>query len=367
VLSLLFVFFLVVAGIQIIYLVTFLLGYTRQPAVKDPGPVPVSVIVCAHDEEGNLRELIPQLLAQNHPTFELIIVNDRSNDGTYDFLREETQNNPKLRVVNVDRTPPHVNGKKYAITLGVKAAAFEWVLLTDADCRPKNDRWIAAMSQQFQEPSQFVLGMSSYLKEPGFLNLFVRFETLITALQYVGFALVRNPYMGVGRNLAYKKSMFLEKKGFNNFLSVTGGDDDLFVNQHANSRNTAIQITPDAQVYSHPKTSWTSFFHQKVRHLSVGKHYRFKHRFLLGLFTLTWIFTWFTGLALLALDITNYWVPIVLVVRMILLIMTVRTLLRRTGLTFEIWTIPVLDFLYTFYYISTGLVASLTKKIRWRN
>ena len=366
-LSLLFTFFLIVAGIQIIYLVAFLFATNGRPAAKDPGPVPVSVIVCAHDEEENLRQLIPQLLSQNHPTFEIIIVNDRSNDGTYDFLREEAKVNSRLRVVHVDRTPPHVNGKKYAITLGVKAAAFEWILLTDADCRPKSERWISAMSRQFQEPSQIVLGVSTYMKAPGFLNLFIRFETLITALQYVAFALLKNPYMGVGRNLAYKKSMFLEKKGFNNFLNVTGGDDDLFVNQHANSRNTAIQIVPDAQVYSFPKTSWTSFFHQKVRHLSVGKHYRFKHRFLLGLFTLTWIFTWFTGPLLLALAIANYWVPIVLVLRVILLILTVRSLLRHTGLTFELWSIPVLDFLYTFYYISTGLVASLTKKVRWMN
>jgi cellulose synthase/poly-beta-1,6-N-acetylglucosamine synthase-like glycosyltransferase len=365
--SLLFVFFVVVVGIQVMYMVAFLLALGRKPVAKDPGPVPVSVIVCAHDEEANLRELIPQLVNQNHPQFEIIVVNDRSNDGTYDFLREETKLHSRLRTVTVDRTPPHVNGKKYAITLGIKAAAYEWILLTDADCRPNSALWISSMSQHFQEPSEFVIGISTYLKQPGFLNLFIRFETVITALQYISFALLKNPYMGVGRNLAYKKSLFLEKKGFNNFLNVTGGDDDLFVNQHSNAGNTAIQIRPEAQVYSHPKSTWESFFNQKIRHLSVGKHYRFQHRFLLGVFTLTWILTWFAGLTLLLIDITNFWVPIALIVRSILLIMTVRTLIRRAGLTFEFWTIPLLDFLYSFYYLSTGLVASLTKKIRWTN
>jgi cellulose synthase/poly-beta-1,6-N-acetylglucosamine synthase-like glycosyltransferase len=365
--SLLFAFFLVFVGIQAIYLVAFLRALNKRSSRKDPGPVPVSVIVCAHDEEENLRQLIPQLLLQEHPQFEVIIVNDRSNDGTFDYLREEMPKHSKLRVVTVDRTPPHVNGKKYAITLGVKAAAFEWVLLTDADCRPNTNRWISSMSQHFQQPSEFVVGMSSYIKQPGFLNLFIRFETLITSLQYISFALLRNPYMGVGRNLAYKKSLFLEKKGFNNFLNITGGDDDLFVNQHSNSTNTAVEFNPEAHVHSYPKTTWKSFFDQKVRHLSVGKHYRFKHRFLLGVFTATWVFTWFAGLALMAIDISNYWVPIALIFRSFLLIMTVRTMIRKSGLTFELWRIPLLDFLYSFYYISTGLIASLTKDIRWRN
>jgi glycosyltransferase involved in cell wall biosynthesis len=365
--SLLFVFFLVVVGIQIIYMVAFLLALSKKPEAKDPGPVPVSVIVCAHDEEENLRALIPQLLSQDHSQFEVIIVNDRSNDGTFDYLREETKNNPRLRVVTVDRTPPHVNGKKYAITLGIKAATFEWILLTDADCRPNSNRWISLMSRHFQNPFEIVLGISTYLKYPGFLNLFIRFETLITALQYLSFALLRNPYMGVGRNLAYKKSLFLDRKGFNNFLSVTGGDDDLFVNQHATARNTAVEFSPEAQVHSYPKTTWKSFFNQKVRHLSVGKHYRAKHRFLLGIFVLTWAFTWFAGLTMMAVEITNYWVPIALVFRAILLIMSIRALTRQTGTTFELWTIPLLDFLYSFYYLSTGLIASLTKKIRWTN
>lgn len=366
-LSLLTVIFFVVAGVQIIYLITFLLAFKRKQITEDPGPIPVSVIVCAHDEEQNLRELIPLLLNQNHQQFEVIVVNDRSNDGTYDYLREEIKKHSRLRTVNIDTTPPHVNGKKFGITLGIKAATFEWILLTDADCRPQSAEWISLMSRRFQPSSQFVLGISTYLKSNGFLNLFIRFETLITAVQYVGFALLRNPYMGVGRNLAYRKSFFLEKKGFNNFLSVTGGDDDLFVNQHSNAKNTTIQYHPQAQVYSLPKTTWTSFFYQKIRHLAVGKRYKFQHRLLLGVFAMTWILTWFTGLALIVADLTNFWIPAALILRIVLLIMTVRTLTRRAGLTFELWTIPLLDFLYTFYYISTGLAASLTKKIRWRN
>jgi glycosyltransferase involved in cell wall biosynthesis len=148
----------------------------------------------------------------------------------------------RLKMVNIDSTPAHVNGKKYAITLGIKAAKHDWILLTDADCRPNNEQWIRVVSERCSEDKNFVLGYSAYEKRPGFLNLFIRFETLLTAIQYIGFALAGNPYMGVGRNLAYRKSVFLENKGFNNFLSVTGGDDDLFVNQHATAKNTAVVL-----------------------------------------------------------------------------------------------------------------------------
>jgi glycosyltransferase involved in cell wall biosynthesis len=366
-LSILIVVFFVAVGVQLLYLVVFLIAFLSKRPEKNNPTVPVSIVVCAHDEEQNLRELIPDLLMQDYPEFEVIIVNDRSNDGTYDFLLEETKRNHKLHMVHVDRVPEHVNGKKFGITLGIRAASFEWILLTDADCRPAGKDWIASMAREFDDKTNFVLGFSSYEKLPGFLNLFIRFETLLTAIQYFAFALLRNPYMGVGRNLAYRKSLFLERKGFNQFLSVTGGDDDIFVNQNATGEKTRVQFSPESQTYSFPKKTLSSFYHQKVRHLAVGKRYKTMHRILLGLFTFTWIITWITGVALLTGDYTNWPVWSAFIFRIILLVIIVRTMVKQAGLTFELWAVPVLDFLYTIYYLSTGLTALLTKKIRWRN
>lgn len=373
-LLILVIVFLIAAFLQLLYFTVFLISFKRKRAAKSPTNLPVSIIVCAHDEEENLKELIPQLLSQEYPEFEVIIVNDRSNDNTYDYLREETEKYERLKMVNVKSVPDHVNSKKYALTLGIRAAAHEWVVLTDADCRPKSTEWIASMSEQFDDKAQFVLGFSPYVEKSGFLNLFIRFESLLTALQYLCFAIVKNPYMGVGRNLSYRKSLFLEKKGFNNYLHVMGGDDDLFVNQHANSKNTRVEFHPESIVYSIPKTTWNSFFHQKVRHLSVGKRYKFGHKFLLGLFKISWVLTWFIGLPLLALYpyfdtmvLFYYAIIFALVLRLIFHVWSIHTIVRKTGLTFKFWAIPLLDFLYPIYYISTGLVALLTKKVRWMN
>jgi cellulose synthase/poly-beta-1,6-N-acetylglucosamine synthase-like glycosyltransferase len=357
--------------IQLIYFTVFLVAFKKKRPEKQATGVPVSVIVCAHDEEQNLKELIPILLNQNYPHYEVIIVNDRSNDETYDYLLAETKLHPQLKMVNVKDTPGHVNSKKYAITLGIRAASNDWVLLTDADCRPVSTDWISSMSEHFEESAQFVLGFSPYERRPGFLNHFIRFETLITALQYLSFASAGNPYMGVGRNLAYRKSLFLEKKGFNNFLHVFGGDDDLFVNQHANGRNTRIQFSSSSLITSIPKTTWTDFFYQKVRHLSVGKRYKSGHKTLLALFTGSWVLTWLVGLTLLALSFLDYRLAVLaaaaVILRWIFLVWSVQGIVKKGGLTFDLWLVPVLDFLYPIYYISTGLVALFTKKVRWKS
>jgi cellulose synthase/poly-beta-1,6-N-acetylglucosamine synthase-like glycosyltransferase len=356
---------------QLIYFTVFLVAFKKKRPLKQSTGAPVSVIVCAHDEEQNLRELIPILLNQNYPDFEVIVVNDRSNDETYDYLLAETKGHPRLKMVNVKDTPSHVNSKKYAITLGIRAAANDWVLLTDADCRPVGSEWIASMSEQFEDDAQFVLGFSPYKRSPGFLNHFIRFETLITALQYLSFASAGNPYMGVGRNLAYRKSLFLEKKGFNHFQHVFGGDDDLFVNQHANGKNTRIQFSASSVTDSIPEKTWTCFFHQKVRHLSVGKRYKTSDKILLGLFKASWALTWLLGLLLPVLTFLDYRLAIAagvgLILRWIFLAWSIQGITKKSGLTFDFWLVPVLDFVYPIYYISTGLVALFTKKVRWKS
>lgn len=330
--------------------------------------VPVSVIIAAHDEEDNLRALIPDLLRQQHQHFEIIVVEDRCNDGTYDYLLELTQQEPRVRMVRVQQKPDHINGKKYALTLGIKAAHHEWVVLTDADCRPASDQWLRQMSQHMVADKQLVLGYSPYRQAPSLLNLFIRFDTLFTAVQYLGFALGRKPYMGVGRNLAYRKNLFLDNKGFHEIREITGGDDDLFVNQHATGANTAVSLGADALMYSHPQQTLGGFIHQKIRHLSVGKYYRIRDKFRLGLFMLSALITWFAGIPLLALATLPmiYWIVAAFTLRQVLLIITFHTAAQRLGEKFEVWAVPFLDFLFAIYYISTGPIAFLTKKVRWK-
>lgn len=364
---LLLVFFLAVL-LQLVYLVLLMAGLRKKPDTTDRQfNHPVSVIVCAHDEAANLRELIPILLEQDHPQFEVIIVNDRSNDETYDLLLQMTSQYPQLRMVNVNHLPDGMHGKKYGLTLGIKAARHEIILLTDADCRPSSNQWITMMSSRFSAETEFVLGYSPYTKYPGILNLFIRFETLLTGMFYIAFARLGMPYMGVGRNLAYRKSMFLKVKGFTDLLPLVGGDDDLLVNRYAHKGNTVTCIGTGALVFSEPKKNFREFFWQKVRHLKAGIHYRFSHRAWLGFFSITQAAVWFLGIALLFSAPEWMYATGGLVLRTLVLCIAAHLAARRFGHAFESWAVPLLDILFVFYYLSTGWVALVSKKVPWKS
>lgn len=363
-----FIIIATLLGVQILFWMIWLIAFSRDDrpgSVRLNGP-PVSVIVCAHDEEQNLRELVPLLLGQEYSEFEIIIVEDRSNDHSYDYLLEATAQHPQLRMVRVTQTPEHINGKKFAITLGVKAARYEWLLFTDADCRPVATTWIRQMAAQMGDRKKLVLGFSPYVKKEGLLNAFIRFEAFVTGIQFMGFALIGKPYMGVGRNLAYRKSLFLESKGFNDYLGVTGGDDDLFVNAHGNAENVAVALGVGSLMRSTPKTTWSDFYYQKIRHLSVGKRYKFLDRLLIGTFAGTWVLSWLVVPPLVFFTPWSLWAAGLFVLRWICQILAFQQATRKLGEPFEVWKVPFLDFIYPFYYLVAGTVATVSKKVRWK-
>ena len=358
--------FFAAIGAQIVFYILFLVAFSRSHKTSSQSHS-VSVIVCAHNEESNLRQLIPILLNQDHPHFELIIVEDRSNDATFDFLKEEIKKDSRLRMVRIESLPEHVNAKKYGLSLAIKVARNEIMLLTDADCRPEGKKWIDDMVKRFESDTQFVLGYSPYFKGKGFLNLFIRFETLMTGIQYLGMALIGMPYMGVGRNLAYRRSVFMDNKGFRNLIGVTGGDDDLFVNRHALPTNTKVCIAPETLVYSIPKTTWKAFFKQKLRHLSVGTYYRKHHKWVLGFFIGSLIVSWLAGITLIFIWPLFYWIIIAVFFRLLFVSITIRLASKRLGDEFQLWPVFFLDFLYAIYYLSNGLRALITRNVTWTN
>ena len=355
----LLIIFAICLAVQVVYILLYSIVIGSFKKNNADSETPVSVIVCVRNELQNLQKNLPHILNQDHDKFEVIVVNDRSTDGSYEYLIELKNEYSNFKLVQVDNVPDHIHSKKFAITLGVKAAQYNDLLFTDADCSPNTSKWVSAMVSK----KSFVLGVSLYEKRKGLLNLFVRFETYITAIQYIGNALLGKPYMGVGRNMGYDKSMFIEKKGFNQFQGVIGGDDDLFVNQHVSRKNVEITLGKDALMYSLPKTSWASFFRQKTRHLSVGKYYKFTDKILLGIYTLSLIGFWISGIGFVFTE-----PKIVLVgftIRLMFMYLLFYLASKKYGERFVPFLMPILDFLYVIYYISAGTVAAFSKKIRW--
>ncbi len=357
------------AGIQLFFWIIWfsrLVFYKKKnidEPVKEEG---VSVIICARNELENLKNLLPKIYEQDYSQFEVIVVNDRSADESFDYLRIEEQRQSLLEVVHIEHSPDHIQSKKYAIMLGVKKAKYDLILLTDADCYPASNQWIKSMSSCFTEKIQIVLGYSQYEKRKGILNSFIRFETFYTGLHYVSAALAKMPYMGVGRNLAYRKSLFLEVNGFSGYEKTMGGDDDLFVNKNSTRKNTSVCIGIDSVVYSYPKSTIGALYKQKLRHLSIGKHYKGINKTTLGILSLSHILFWLSFIILASVAREPIWLLFGIIGRFAFISITFIPASKKLGDKISWWNLALLDLLFVGYYVVTGIPALFSKRVKWR-
>ncbi len=237
--------------------------------------IPVSIIVAARNEAHNLKDFLPVLLKQNHPNFEVLVINDGSTDKSELLLNEMSKNFPNLRCINRP-----AEGKKKAISFGIKEAKNEALLFTDADCWPASLDWATKMSAGLRE-HDLVLGYGGLIGPKSFVSGLSIFETFQTASSYYGAALADKPYMGVGRNMAYNKRIFNNSKGFSDHAEVLSGDDDLFVSSLENVK-VKLQFSDDTFTYSDAPRTMEQWYLQKRRHYSTSFKYPISRKLALG-------------------------------------------------------------------------------------
>ncbi len=351
--------------VQLFYYLFFFsrLAFYKAPAVND-SLEPVSVIICAKDERDNLLEFLPMYLQQVYPTFEIIVVNDNSADDTEDVLKAFALQFKTLKIVNVPDTDRFFGSKKFALTLGIKAAQYNNVLLTDADCKPTSNNWIKYMSQ-YQKSKKIVLGFGAYEGKKGLLNKLIRFETFYTAVQYLSFALAKTPYMGVGRNLAYKSEMFFKNRGFASHQHILSGDDDLFINEVADKYNTQIVIEEEAHTVSVAKNTYSAWVKQKKRHFLTGGHYQFKHKFLLGLLQLSQLLFICLFIALVIKVRPVYLIVGVFMLRFIIQMLTFKLSSNKIGGKDLILLAPLFEIFFMVFNPFLVISNLIIKKTKW--
>jgi glycosyltransferase involved in cell wall biosynthesis len=325
-----FIIFSAAAVIQLIFYFGFYLRFVLyKSAPVAPSHEPISVIICARNEAENLENFLPSILTQDYPDYEVIVVDDCSTDDTDLILQKFQAMYPRLRTSVIKEDKKFTHAKKLAVTIGIKAAKNDRLLFTDADCQPESNQWIRQMSDHFTEKVSIVLGYGGYFSQPGFLNRFIRYDTLMIALNYFSFALLRIPYMGVGRNLAYRRSLFYDGKGFASHFHLASGDDDLFVNEHATRTNTAIVVSPESHTRSAPKQSFERWSFQKKRHFSTSNLYKPGHKILLGLEPLSRLLFYVSFVILLFSPVLRILALITFVFRLlVLLIILKKTMVR---------------------------------------
>jgi cellulose synthase/poly-beta-1,6-N-acetylglucosamine synthase-like glycosyltransferase len=318
ILLVLFCVFAFVTAIQLFYYLFFYLvvALKKQNETKKSRQ-PVSIIICARNEAENLTNFLPAVLEQDYPDYEVIVVNDCSEDNSYIILGDFLKKYPHLRISTVNKDPKFTHNKKFAQFIGIKAAKNEILLFTDADCKPESDKWLEEMTSHFDDKTSFVLGYGGYFAEKGLLNKYIRYDCLTIAMQYLGMAIRGVPYMGVGRNLAYRRSVFFDNKGFGSHNHVVSGDDDLLVNTIANRRNTYVECNSAAHTRSVPSHNLSAWLLQKKRHLTTAPYYKFRDKFLLITEPLSRVIFYAAFIILLSFTYLWPWVLAIFLARLI--------------------------------------------------
>jgi poly-beta-1,6-N-acetyl-D-glucosamine synthase len=330
--------------VQLYYLLAYFWKVYKPTKLQDARETAVSVIICARNEEKNLLDNIPRIMEQDYPSFEVIIVNDSSWDDTETVLKALQLKYPGIHVVHLDEEKQNLQGKKFALTLGIKAAKNEHLLFTDADCVPSSNQWLRQMSLGIRGQKSLVLGFSPYKKYPGWLNKIIRFDTLTIGMHYLGLAIAGKPYMGIGRNMAYNKELFFKVGGFKSHYSIASGDDDLFVNQVATDKNVAIVSDPLAHTVSEPKRTWSDWFVQKRRHFTTAPYYKPTDKNRLMWWPLSFLILWSCFFAALFLHTGILLLSGALVLRYIVQMTTLHKVSKSLGQTTDlVWLSPLLE------------------------
>ncbi|MCC9136205.1 glycosyltransferase [Pontibacter silvestris] len=353
--------------VQLYFSFYYFLPFTKYNDPETGGQQrPVSVIVAAHDELENLMELLPQLVDQEYPEFEVVVVNDRSEDDTEFYLYELERQYSNLKVVTIKKTPDYLNSKKYAVALGIRASKYEHLLFTDADCRPCSRHWIYKMQSGYTGGVEIVLGYSPYIKIKGFLNHLIRFETLLTGIQYLSHAYKGHAYMGVGRNLSYTKACFFRSKGFASHIKTVGGDDDLFIRDAVRNSKANIVINKEGQTSSIPKKTFREWLIQKRRHMSVGRQYKAADKRKIGAFVASNVLFYVLSIILLFTNVQLAILGALIGVRYLMVFPVYVRASHRLDDKLSIPLLPVLDIVYFFNYLFLGVSVLMYKKFRWK-
>ena len=370
-LNILLYIYIVIVGIQLIYFLgifrAFAFHVDNKKKLVKKGTPPVSVLICAKNEADNLKKNLPAIIAQKYPDFQLVLINDASSDNTLKIMESFAKKHNFIKVVDVENVEPFWGNKKYALTLGIKASKYNHLLFTDADCEVSSDQWIYEMASKFDENKTIVLGYSPYKKvKKSFLNALIRFETLLTAIQYFSYAKIGVPYMGVGRNLAYHKSEFFNIKGFIKHMKIRSGDDDLFIKEVATPHNVAINYTVNSITLSEAEKSVKGWFQQKRRHVSTSAYYKFYHKILLGLFYSSKLLFWSLLFILSLLQFNLTLVLSLAFLRFLVQFIIYRKAFKKLHEDSLFWLVPIMELFLIIFQFAIFIANSFSKPSHWR-
>ena len=326
---------------------------------------PISIVVYAKNKASNLREHIPLWLNQQYPDFEIILVNDASFDKSLEVMELFEKNNKTIKIVNVENNEAFWGSKKYALTLGIKKASHQRMIFTSAECKPASREWLKEVGGRFSTNKQIVLGFGSYQKKKGLLNKLVRFDALMTAVQYFSYALAGIPFMGVGKNLGYTSKVYYDNGGFVSHMDLQTGDDDLFINQVATKTNTAICDLKKSFTYSEQKLTWKEWILLKKKKVTTRRLYQLKHKILLSFYYVSQILFW--TLSIITMSLFDWKIPLIMILfRLLMQYLIIYPAAKKLNEKELIIWLPLMEILLIIFEFTIFINYKSSKSNSWK-
>ena len=284
------IIFGVVTLIQLVYyyIIYGRFAFHRKKSALGFRDIPVSVVVVVRDDAAQLLQTLPQLLEQQYSFFEIVIVNDRSRDEySLQAIQEYKERYPNIKIVDLSTAVSTSRGKKMAISMGIKCASYDHILLTSPNCTPTSKQWLSLMAENFQFQKKIVLGYSTFTKKRSPYNHFLHFDNLVNAMIYFSHALLHSTYRGDIHNVAFVRQLFYQQKGFISYNHLLYGEEDIFIHRASNPNNTAVEFSPDAVTVQQHVPQYRHWRLHKISLCFTRKYNSFKNRCLIGLYELT--------------------------------------------------------------------------------
>lgn len=365
--TLMIVFMAVPVAIQALFWLLSTHQLVRPSGIFPKETLDVSLIICARNEADNLMNNLSYFLNQKGVNMEVIVVDDHSTDQSNSVLEELAIHHSKLHIIQME-SKKHP-GKKDALLKGILSAQYDIILLSDADCYPVSDSWAALMSAPIAEGYSIVAGYSPILPEKTHINSYMRYENVITALQYIGLGRTGCPYMGVGRNLAYHKKAIEEVGYFEKHTDVAAGDDDLTVQSILLKKGReSIYFQTDIRSFVNTKGMHEAhqYVLQKTRHYSVSSKYPATTQYVLAGIHLSWVL-FYLGIGMCAVMHLWYAGILLLVTHFIIRWLGWIKIKKGLGQSFSMVDWVGFDILYPWITLILTIFGLLKKQKAWKS
>jgi poly-beta-1,6-N-acetyl-D-glucosamine synthase len=333
---------------------------TTAPAEK----LPVSVIIVVHNQYQLIRQNLPELLGQDYPDFEVLVVDDTSDDGSDEVLEKLAETFSNLRVVKLTQSLNWFKGRKFPLSLGIKSASHEFLLLTDIRFRPEGKNWISQMVAAYTPDTAIALGYATF-NTTSKINKWLRFMAFYDGMLYLSMALSGMPFKGIGPNLSYRKSLFYRHKGFSSHYVINAGDDELFVNKAATRKNTEIRISADSQVKCTKPMTFIQWLENEKTRLAIRRFFKPGHRMMISLFSATTLFFYALFAAMLVIHVQLPVIIGIFLIRLLSQLVIFGLIQKKLSEKKLLWVTPIFDLALSLIDLAIWLRMLFTKKSKW--